>query len=48
MPYLVRASLPSGELDDSEAVRSYKSLAEVERAFRCIKTVDLDVRPVHH
>jgi hypothetical protein len=29
-------------------VRSYKSLALVERAFRCIKTVDLQVRPVHH
>jgi hypothetical protein len=29
-------------------VRSYKSLASVERAFRCIKTVDLQVRPIHH
>ena len=29
-------------------VRSYKSLALVERAFRCIKTVDLHVRPVYH
>jgi hypothetical protein len=28
-------------------VRSYKSLALVERAFRCMKTVDLQVRPVH-
>jgi hypothetical protein len=29
-------------------VLSYKSLARVERAFRCIKTVDLNVRPVYH
>jgi hypothetical protein len=29
-------------------VRSYKSLARVERAFRCMKTVDLDIRPVFH
>jgi transposase len=34
-------------LGDAETVRSYKSLALVERAFRCIKTVDLAVRPVH-
>jgi hypothetical protein len=35
-------------LDDAATVRSYKSLALVERAFRCIKTVDLQVRPGHH
>ncbi len=35
-------------LDDAATVRSYKSLAQVERAFRCIKTVDLHVRPVYH
>ena len=34
--------------DDATTVRSYKSLALVERAFRCIKTVDLQVRPVYH
>ena len=34
--------------DDAATVRSYKSLAFVERAFRCIKTVDLQVRPVYH
>ena len=46
--YIVRTSLPGGVLDDTETVRSYKSLAQVERAFRCIKTVDLHVRPVYH
>jgi hypothetical protein len=46
--YVVRTSLPATTLDDAAAVRSYKSLSLVERAFRCIKTVDLQVRPVHH
>jgi hypothetical protein len=46
--YVVRTSLPAEALDDAATVRSYKSLALVERAFRCIKTVDLHVRPVYH
>ena len=46
--YVVRTSLPATALDDAAAVRSYKSLSLVERAFRCIKTVDLQVRPVYH
>jgi hypothetical protein len=46
--YIVRTSLPEARFDDAATVRSYKSLALVERAFRCIKTVDLQVRPVHH
>src|SRR5215210_2130673 len=46
--YIVRTSLAPEVLDDAATVRSYKSLSQVERAFRCIKTVDLQVRPVHH
>jgi hypothetical protein len=46
--YVVRTSLSKQTLGDAETVRSYKSLARVERAFRCIKTVDLHVRPVYH
>jgi transposase len=46
--YIVRTSLKAGVLDDAATVRGYKSLSRVERAFRCIKTVDLHVRPVHH
>ena len=41
-------SLSAASFDDATTVRSYKSLALVERAFRCIKTVDLQVRPVYH
>ena len=29
-------------------VRVYKSLSQAERAFRSIKTVDLEIRPIHH
>jgi transposase len=46
--YVVRTSLPEQTLGDADTVRSYKSLARVERVFRCIKTVDLHVRPVYH
>jgi len=46
--YIVRTSLAAEVLDDPATVRSYKSLSQVERAFRCIKTVDLHVRPVYH
>ncbi len=46
--YVIRTSLAAETFDDAETVRSYKSLALVERAFRCIKTVDLHVRPVYH
>ena len=46
--YVMRTSLPAKALDDSASVRAYKSLAQVERAIRSIKTVDLQVRPVFH
>jgi len=46
--YIVRTSLTADVLDDTATVRSYKSLSQVERAFRCIKTVDLHIRPIYH
>jgi len=46
--YAVRTSLPSETIGDASTVRAYKSLSMVERAFRCIKTIDLHVRPIHH
>ena len=46
--YVVRTNLPAEICDDATTVRSYKSLALVERAFRCLKTVDLQVRPIYH
>ena len=35
-------------MDSADCVRTYKSLAQVERAFRSMKTMDLKVRPIHH
>jgi hypothetical protein len=46
--YVVRTSLAAEQADAITTVRSYKSLARVERAFRCMKTVDLELRPVFH
>jgi len=46
--YVVRTSLPATVLDDDATVRNYKSLSLVERAFRCLKSVDLQIRPVYH
>jgi hypothetical protein len=46
--YVLRTSVPAGELDPATVVDSYKNLAHVERDFRSIKTDDLDLRPIHH
>ena len=46
--YVLRTSVPQAALDADATVRSYKALANVERAFRSCKTVDLEVRPVFH
>jgi hypothetical protein len=46
--YVLRTSVPKETLGTEDTVRAYKDLAKVERAFRCLKTVDLHVRPIHH
>jgi hypothetical protein len=46
--YVLRTSESNEQLSAEDTVRSYKSLAEVERAFRCLKGVDLLVRPIRH
>jgi transposase len=46
--YIIRTSVPATQMDAPQCVRNYKSLANVERAFRSLKTVDLKVRPIHH
>jgi transposase len=46
--YVIRTSVPKKQMTSAEAVRSYKALAEVERAFRSMKTIDLHIRPIHH
>jgi transposase len=46
--YVVRTSLSKETLTAEETVKAYKRLTVVERAFRCLKTVDLKVRPIYH
>jgi len=46
--YIIRTSVQAQRMDAPECVRNYKALANVERAFRSLKTVDLKVRPIHH
>ena len=46
--YVVRTSVGAERLGAAQAVLAYKSLARVERAFRCLKTVDLQIRPIYH
>ncbi len=46
--YIIRTSVSAAQMDAAECVRNYKSLANVERAFRSLKTMDLKVRPIHH
>ena len=46
--YVLRTSLPAARLDAAQTVRSYKRLSQVERAFRILKSLDLELRPIHH
>lgn len=46
--YVIRTSVAADELSSEETVGAYKSLSQVERAFRALKTVDLEIRPIYH
>ncbi len=46
--YVIQTSVDHATFSSESAVRAYKDLAKVERAFRCMKTVDLKVRPIYH
>jgi hypothetical protein len=46
--YVIRTNLDKTTLATSDVVRVYKSLSQAERAFRSIKTVDLEIPPIHH
>jgi hypothetical protein len=46
--YVIRTTVPTASASSQQAVRHYKELAKVERAFRSLKSVDLKVRPIHH
>jgi hypothetical protein len=46
--YIIRTSETQATLSAEDTVRTYKSLGQVEQAFRCMKTIDLRVRPIRH
>jgi transposase len=46
--YVIRTSEPAKRLSAADGVRSYKRLTLVEQAFRCLKGIDLLVRPIYH
>jgi transposase len=46
--YVIRTSESKQNLSADDTVRSYKNLAQVERAFRTLKGMDLRIRPIHH
>ena len=46
--YVIRTSMSEERLSMENAVRRYKDLAQVERAFRSLKSIDLRVRPIYH
>lgn len=46
--YVIRTSVPAQTMDAAETVRTYKSLANVEKIFKSLKSVDLLIRPIHH
>jgi hypothetical protein len=45
---VIRTTVPTASASSEQAVRHYKELANVERAFRSLKSVDLKIRPIHH
>jgi hypothetical protein len=46
--YVIRTTVAPEQMDAGKVVATYKSLARVERDFRSIKSIDLDLRPIHH
>jgi len=46
--YIIRTSVAAQDMQAEKVVATYKSLSQVERAFRSYKTIDLRVRPIHH
>ena len=46
--YIIRTDAPKGDLDKDEVVQGYRNLQKVEQAFRNMKTVLLEIRPMYH
>ncbi|MDE3246608.1 MAG: IS1634 family transposase [Acidobacteriota bacterium] len=46
--YVIRTKVPADRMNTEQAKAAYQSLSKVERAFRSLKAVDLQIRPIHH
>ena len=46
--YVIFTNVPKEEMEIEEVVRNYRKLINVEQAFRNLKTVQLEIRPVYH
>ena len=46
--YVIRTSEPKKQMSVEDTVKNYKSLSLVERVFRCLKGIDILVRPIRH
>lgn len=46
--YVIRTSVAAERLDAPGVVSAYKDLSKLERDFRNIKAIDLDLRPIYH
>lgn len=46
--YVLRTSLPAQRLNAAQTVRSYKQLANLERILRVLKSMELEIQPIHH
>ena len=46
--YVIKTTVSAEAMEKDEIVARYKSLAQVEQAFRNMKSVSLKMRPVHH
>ncbi|MGI0480471.1 hypothetical protein ACN4EE_06740 [Geminocystis sp. CENA526] len=46
--YVIRTSVKEDQMSSEETVIAYKNLSQVEKAFRCYKSIDLKVRPIYH
>ena len=46
--YVIRTSIAAEAMSSEQTVLNYKKLADVERAFKTMKGMDLHVRPIRH
>ena len=46
--YVIRTKVPAERMNAEQTKAAYQALSTVERAFRSLKDVDLQIRPIHH